>query len=249
MGLLSMLVYSNLTLVIFLCLHRYFCAELRPAGSWAANHMPFTPETSFPFGPACNYSHLLISWIFGTLVQFLHLLPNRWVWWISHSKLLGLGFCIHFWDLFLPLVLVTSIWFWWLLSLTPSPLLFQVLYWYNHWMDLSPHSPRMTTKHKVVMIIQYKYSLESQEFFLLEYKYYITIMYSLMFLCVVYGLLPLKTIPPSCALKRKYTHLDKSLWEYVMFGKRTQNYTWDNLKVYIKSWNKHMKCDVSKILS
>lgn len=79
MGLLSMLVYSNLTLVIFLCLHRYFYAELRPAGSWAANHMPFTPETSFPFGPACNYSHLLTSWIFGTLVQFLHLIPNRLV--------------------------------------------------------------------------------------------------------------------------------------------------------------------------
>lgn len=109
MGLLPILVYSILTFVIFLCLHRYFCAELRPAGSWAANHMPFTPETSFPLGPACDYFHLLTSWIFGTSVQFLHLLLNHLVWCISLSKLLGLRSCTHFWDLFIPLVLVTSI--------------------------------------------------------------------------------------------------------------------------------------------
>lgn len=56
--------------MIFLCLHRYFCAELRPAGSWAADHMPFTPETSFPSGPAYNYSHLLISWILAPQYNF-----------------------------------------------------------------------------------------------------------------------------------------------------------------------------------
>lgn len=33
--------------MIFLCLHGYFWAQLRPAGSWAANHMPFYTRNLF----------------------------------------------------------------------------------------------------------------------------------------------------------------------------------------------------------
>lgn len=47
MGKLSVLFYSVLTLVIFLCLHRQFWAQLKPAGSQAANHMPFYTRNLF----------------------------------------------------------------------------------------------------------------------------------------------------------------------------------------------------------
>lgn len=52
-----------------------------------------------------------------------------------------------------------------------------------------------------------------------------------MFLCVVYGLLPLKTVSAWYALNRKYIYLSESLSEVwfvekqVMFRKQIQNYT------------------------
>lgn len=62
---LSIVVYGVLTSVIFLRFRDQLARGLQAI-------CRFTPETPFPSGPACSYSHLLISWIFGTSVQLLH---------------------------------------------------------------------------------------------------------------------------------------------------------------------------------
>lgn len=158
----------------------------------------FTPEKKFPLWTACNYSHLLIPWIFGPSVQLLHLLLTHLVWWTSLSKPLEHRFYTYFWVLFTPTVLTTSV------SITqPSSILTLALI-VTQWTCPNPlpqkkRNGQTQDSNNCSVTTQSIYSLWTRWVCLSRvwvlYHYYV-----FMLLCVVSGLLPLKTVSPWCAL-------------------------------------------------